>query len=131
MAEMQSAPAGAGPGQKLLTWVDNRFPLSKLYNEHMAEYYAPKNFNFWYVFGSLALLVLVMQILTGIFLTMHYKPDATQGFRLGRVHHARRAGRAGSSATCTRPAPPRSSSSVYLHMFRGLICTAPTASRAS
>ena len=52
-----------GVGQKLLTWVDNRFPLTKLYKEHMSEYYAPKNFNFWYVFGSLALLVLVMDLL--------------------------------------------------------------------
>ncbi|MFA9438714.1 cytochrome bc complex cytochrome b subunit [Uliginosibacterium sp. sgz301328] len=62
--------------QQLLGWVDARFPASKLYKEHMAEYYAPKNFNFWYFFGSLALLVLVMQIVTGIFLVMHYKPDA-------------------------------------------------------
>jgi ubiquinol-cytochrome c reductase cytochrome b subunit len=46
------------------------------YREHMSEYYAPKNFNFWYIFGSLALLVLVIQIVTGIFLVMHYKPDA-------------------------------------------------------
>src|ERR1700712_1063364 len=120
MAEMQTAPAGAGPGQKLLTWVDNRFPLSKLYNEHMAQYYAPKNFNFWYVFGSLALLVLVMQILTGIFLTMHYKPDAAKAFEsveyimrdvpwgwLVRYMHS-----TGASAFFIV---------VYLHMFRGLI----------
>jgi len=51
-----------------------------LWNEHLAEYYAPKNFNFWYYFGSLALFVLVLQILTGIFLTMHYKPDANLAF---------------------------------------------------
>ncbi|MGC3964799.1 MAG: cytochrome bc complex cytochrome b subunit [Rhodocyclaceae bacterium] len=63
--------------QQLLGWVDARFPATKLYKEHMAEYYAPKNFNFWYFFGSLALLVLVMQIVTGIFLVMHYKPDAS------------------------------------------------------
>ena len=55
------------------------------------KYYAPKNFNFWYFFGSLALLVLVIQIVTGIFLTMNYKPDAAEGVRVGRVHHARRA----------------------------------------
>jgi len=61
---------------KLLTWIDDRFPLTKVWNEHLAEYYTPKNFNFWYYFGSLAMLVLVMQILTGIWLTMHYKPDA-------------------------------------------------------
>ncbi len=61
-----------------------------MWNEHLSEYYAPKNFNFWYFFGSLALLVLVLQIVTGIFLTMNYKPDAELAFRLRRVHHARR-----------------------------------------
>src|SRR3989344_6900685 len=66
--------------QKLLTWIDDRFPLTKVWKEHLAEYYAPKNFNFWYYFGSLALLVLVMQIATGIFLTMHYKPDTGLAF---------------------------------------------------
>ena len=64
----------------LLGWLDARFPLLRLWNEHMAQYYAPKNFNFWYFFGSLALLVLVIQIVTGIFLTMHYKPDAELAF---------------------------------------------------
>jgi len=64
----------------LLGWVDARFPLSKMWNEHLAEYYAPRNFNFWYYFGSLALLVLVMQIITGIWLTMNYKPDALLAF---------------------------------------------------
>ena len=77
MAEFKEIAADAPGAQKLLNWVDNRFPLSKLYNEHLAEYYAPKNFNFWYFFGSLALLVLVIQIVTGIFLVMHYKPDAS------------------------------------------------------
>ena len=60
----------------VMEWVDARFPLTKMWKEHLSEYYAPKNFNFWYFFGSLALLVLVSQIVTGIFLTMHYKPDA-------------------------------------------------------
>jgi len=64
----------------LLGWIDARFPLSKMWNEHLAEYYAPRNFNFWYYFGSLALLVLVMQIITGIWLTMNYKPDALLAF---------------------------------------------------
>jgi ubiquinol-cytochrome c reductase cytochrome b subunit len=64
----------------VLGWIDARFPLSKMWNEHLAEYYAPKNFNFWYYFGSLALLVLVLQILTGIWLTMNYKPDAQLAF---------------------------------------------------
>ncbi|WP_274572668.1 cytochrome bc complex cytochrome b subunit [Neisseria leonii] len=59
----------------LLDWVDARFPLSKMMKEHVTEYYAPKNFNFWYFFGSLAMLVLVIQIVSGIFLTMNYKPD--------------------------------------------------------
>jgi len=111
-----NAPASA----KLLNWVDNRFPLSKLYNEHLAEYYAPKNFNFWYVFGGLSLLVLVIQIVTGIFLVMHYKPDAALAFAsveyimrdvpwgwLVRYMHS-----TGSSAFFVV---------VYLHMFRGLI----------
>src|SRR5512139_2395479 len=63
--------------QKLLGWVDARFPLTATYKAHLSEYYAPKNFNFWYFFGSLALLVLVLQIVTGIFLVMHYKPDGS------------------------------------------------------
>ncbi len=64
-------------GRSLLNWIDERFPLSSSLKSHVTEYYAPKNFNFWYFFGSLALLVLVMQIVTGIFLTMNYKPDAS------------------------------------------------------
>ena len=60
--------------------VDARFPLTTVWKEHLAEYYAPKNFNFWYYFGSLAMLVLVIQIVTGIFLTMNYKPDARFAF---------------------------------------------------
>ncbi|WP_298012278.1 cytochrome bc complex cytochrome b subunit [uncultured Castellaniella sp.] len=64
----------------LMGWVDRRFPLTKMFKEHMSEYYAPKNFNFWYFFGSLALLVLVIQVVTGIFLVMNYKPDARFAF---------------------------------------------------
>ncbi len=64
----------------LLGWIDDRFPLTKMWNEHMGQYYAPKNFNFWYIFGVLALVVLVIQIVSGIFLTMHYKPDAALAF---------------------------------------------------
>src|SRR5436190_14420220 len=120
MAEMQTAPAGAGAGQKFMTWVDNRFPATQLWNEHVGQYYAPKNFNVWYIFGSLAMLVLVMQILTGIFLTMHYKPDASVAFAsveyimrdvpwgwLVRYMHS-----TGASAFFVV---------VYLHMYRGLI----------
>ena len=120
MADFKTAPAGASAGEKLMTWVDNRFPATKLYKEHMSEYYAPKNFNWWYIFGSLALLVLVIQIVTGIFLTMHYKPDAAQAFAsveyimrdvpwgwLIRYMHS-----TGASAFFVV---------VYLHMYRGLI----------
>jgi ubiquinol-cytochrome c reductase cytochrome b subunit len=64
----------------MLGWIDDRFPLSSMWNDHLAKYYAPKNFNFWYFFGSLALLVLVIQIVSGIFLTMNYKPDAERAF---------------------------------------------------
>jgi len=63
-----------------LGWIDDRFPATKLWKDHLTEYYAPKNFNFCYYFSSLALLVLVNQLLTGIFLTMHYKPDAAQAW---------------------------------------------------
>src|SRR5260370_35237118 len=66
--------------QKLLNWIDDRFPLTVLWKSQVSEYYAPRNFNFWYFFGSLALFVLVMQIVTGIFLTMSYKADATKAF---------------------------------------------------
>jgi ubiquinol-cytochrome c reductase cytochrome b subunit len=111
---------GAGPFNGVLTWVDQRFPLVSLWRDHLAEYYAPKNFNFWYYFGSLAMLVLVLQIVTGIFLTMHYKPDAAQAFAsveyimrdvpggwLIRYMHS-----TGASAFFI---------AVYLHMFRGLL----------
>ena len=62
------------------SWIDQRFPLSKVINEHLAEYYTPRNFNFWYFFGGLAVVMLIMQLVTGIFLTMHYKPDAEYAF---------------------------------------------------
>jgi len=66
--------------RKALGWIDDRFPLTKLWDDQWNKYYAPKNFNFWYFFGSIALLILVMQIVTGIFLVMHYKPDANNAF---------------------------------------------------
>jgi len=111
-------------GQKvdaLMGWVDDRFPLTKMWQEHLSEYYAPKNFNFWYFFGSLALMVLVIQILSGIFLAMFYKPDTALAFQsvemsimrdvewgwLIRYLHS-----TGASAFFIV---------VYLHMFRGLI----------
>ncbi len=106
--------------KSLMSWVDDRFPATKMWNEHLAEYYAPKNFNFWYFFGSLALLVLVIQIVSGIFLTMHYKPDGAMAFAsveyimrdvpygwLIRYIHS-----TGATAFFVV---------VYLHMFRGLM----------
>jgi ubiquinol-cytochrome c reductase cytochrome b subunit len=120
MAEFHEISPNAPAAEKLLNWVDNRFPASKLFKEHMSEYYAPKNFNFWYIFGSLSLLVLVIQIVTGIFLVMHYKPDAMLAFAsveyimrdvpwgwLIRYMHS-----TGASAFFVV---------VYLHMFRGLM----------
>ncbi|HPV32256.1 MAG TPA: cytochrome bc complex cytochrome b subunit [Methylotenera sp.] len=105
---------------ELLGWVDARFPLTSNIKAHLTEYYAPKNFNFWYFFGSLALLVLVLQIVTGIFLTMHYKPEALMAFAsveyimrdvpwgwLIRYMHS-----TGASLFFVV---------IYLHMFRGLL----------
>jgi len=115
---------GAGPLNApisgVLTWVDQRFPLMSLWRDHLSQYYAPKNFNFWYFFGSLAMLVLVIQIVTGIFLVMHYKPSAAEAFAsveyimrdvpggwFIRYMHS-----TGASAFFVV---------VYLHMFRGLM----------
>ncbi len=103
-----------------LGWIEQRFPLLELWNEHMAQYYAPKNFNFWYYFGSLAILVLVIQLLTGIFLTMNYKPDA--GLAFGSVEYIMRDVNWG---WLIRYMHSTGASAffivVYLHMFRGLI----------
>ena len=110
----------ASKQNKLINWIDERFPLSSNIKTHLTEYYAPKNFNFWYFFGSLALLVLVIQIVTGIFLTMNYKPEASLAFasveyimrdvswgRIIRYMHS-----TGASMFFVV---------VYLHMFRGLM----------
>jgi ubiquinol-cytochrome c reductase cytochrome b subunit len=81
MAVLNKPPVtGAGPLNGLLTWFDQRFPLMTLWKSQLTEYYAPKNFNVWYFFGSLAALVLVIQIVSGIFLTMNYKPSAEHAF---------------------------------------------------
>jgi len=121
MAEFKEIPSNAPTSAKVTNWFENRFPTAfDAYRVHLAEYYAPKNFNFWYFFGSLALLVLVIQIVTGIFLVMHYKPDAALAFAsveyimrdvpwgwLIRYMHS-----TGASAFFVV---------VYLHMYRGLI----------
>ncbi|MCC5794910.1 MAG: cytochrome bc complex cytochrome b subunit [Chromatiales bacterium] len=75
-----SSTSGENTGGGLIGWIDARFPLTKLMKEHITEYYAPRNFNFWYVFGVLALVVLVIQLVTGIFLTMYYQPSAEEAF---------------------------------------------------
>jgi len=75
-ANIEKKDAGGG----FIGWIDERFPLSKMVQEHLTQYYAPKNFNIWYYFGALSLLVLVIQIVTGIFLTMNYKPDGELAF---------------------------------------------------
>jgi ubiquinol-cytochrome c reductase cytochrome b subunit len=106
--------------KNLVGWIDARFPLSSTVKAHITEYYAPKNFNFWYFFGALATLILVIQILTGIFLTMNYKPEASLAFasveyimrdvswgRLIRYMHS-----TGASMFFVV---------IYLHMFRGLM----------
>jgi ubiquinol-cytochrome c reductase cytochrome b subunit len=64
----------------VMKWIDDRFPWSETMKYHITEYYASKNFNFWYVFGVLAMVVLVIQLVTGIFLTMNYKPAAVEAF---------------------------------------------------
>jgi len=104
----------------LLGWIDARFPLSSMWYDHLARYYAPKNFNFLYYFGSLALLVLVMQIFTGIWLTMNYKPDA--GLAFNSVEYIMRDVNWG---WLIRYMHSTGASMffivVYLHMFRGLV----------
>lgn len=119
---MAAAPesADSSKGGRFIGWIDQRFPLTKLWKEQVAEYYAPKNFNFWYYFGSLAMLILVMQLITGIFLTMNYKPSSAEAFAsveyimrdvswgwLIRYMHS-----TGASAFFIV---------VYLHMFRALL----------
>jgi len=68
------------PQGGFMKWIDDRFPFTETMKYHATEYYASKNFNFWYVFGVLAFVVLFIQLFTGIFLTMNYKPDAAQAF---------------------------------------------------
>ena len=102
-------------------WFNERTPgLIPAYKKHMSEYYAPKNFNFFYYFGALALLVLVNQIVTGIFLTMHFKPSAAEAF--ASVEYIMRDVPGGN---IIRYMHSTGASlffiTVYFHMFRGLI----------
>lgn len=120
MAEFHEISPNAAAGEKLLNWIDNRFPLSQLFKEHMSEYYAPKNFNVWYVFGVLSLLVLVIQLLSGIFLAMHYKPDAALAF--GSVEYIMRDVPWGWLIRYMHSTGASAFFAVlYLHMYRGLI----------
>ena len=68
------------PQGGLMKWIDDRFPLTETMEQHVTKYYASKNFNWWYVFGVLAFVVLAIQLITGIFLTMNYKPAAADAF---------------------------------------------------
>src|SRR5471032_657504 len=115
---MAAAPESGASTKGLIGWIDRRFPLTVLWRTQVAEYYAPKNFNFWYYFGSLAMLVLVIQIVSGIFLTMNYKPDASLAF--GSVEYIMRDVPGG---WIIRYIHTTGASFffvvVYLHMFRG------------
>ena len=106
--------------EAMIGWIDARFPLTSNWRAHLSEYYAPKNFNFWYYFGSLAMLVLVNQLLTGIFLTMNYKPDASMAF--ASVEYIMRDVNYG---WIIRYMHSTGASMffvvVYLHMFRGMM----------
>ena len=105
---------------KFMTWVDERFPATKVWEEHVSKYYAPKNLNFWYFFGSLAMVVMVLQILTGIFLTMHYKPDSSLAF--ASVEYIMRDVPGGGFIRYLHSVGASVLFIVvYLHMFRGLL----------
>jgi len=123
MADPNAATATVrSPGRlaRFGAWIDDRFPMSALWKEHMSGYMAPKNFNFWYYFGSIALFVLALQIVTGIFLTMSYKPSATEAF--GSVEYIMRDVEWG---WLIRYMHSTGASAffivVYLHMFRALL----------
>lgn len=104
----------------LWTWVDARLPVQRAWDTHMGKYYAPKNFNFWYFFGILSLLVLVNQLLTGIWLTMHYAPTAAGAF--ASVEYIMRDVPYGSIIRYLHSTGASAFFIViYLHMFRGLM----------
>ena len=121
MAAAEKRPVtGFGPLNCVVGWVDERFPLIKLWEEQWGKYIAPKNFNFWYYFGAMSMLVLVIQIVSGIFLTMNYKPDAALAF--GSVEYIMRDVPGG---WLIRYIHSTGASMffivVYLHMFRALL----------
>src|SRR3989338_8869293 len=105
---------------RFMQWIDKRYPLTEFWQKHLSEYYAPKNFNFWYFFGSFSLLVFVMQIATGIWLVMEYTPTANDSF--ASVQHIMREVRYG---WLLRFMHTTGASAffvvVYLHMYRGLM----------
>ena len=121
MAEFKEISPNAPAGAKVMNWFENRLPSAfYIYKRDMAEYFAPKNFNWWYIFGSLAMLVLVIQIVTGIFLVMHYKPDAR--FAFASVEYIMRDVPAGWWIRYTHSTGASAFFVVvYLHMFRGLL----------
>ena len=104
----------------LMEWIDKRYPWTDFWEKHLSKYYAPKNFNFWYLFGSFSLLVFVMQILSGIWLVMEYTPTGEGSF--ASVQHIMREVRYG---WLLRFMHTTGASAffvvVYLHMYRGLI----------
>ncbi|HIF19012.1 MAG TPA: cytochrome bc complex cytochrome b subunit [Gammaproteobacteria bacterium] len=104
----------------ILKWVDDRFPLSSLIKDHATEYYASKNFNIWYIFGVLSMVVLIIMLMTGFFLTMNYKPSTEDAFN--SVEYIMRSVEWG---WLIRYMHSTGSSFffivVYLHMFRGML----------
>lgn len=106
--------------KNLKNWINARFPLSEFFRKHLTHYYAPRNFNFWYFFGSFSLLVLANQIITGIWLAMDYTPTAGEAF--ASVQHIMRDAHYG---WLIRLLHSTGASAffvvVYLHMYRGLI----------
>lgn len=105
---------------RFMEWIDERFPATKVWEEHVSKYYTPKNFNFWYYFGSLLLLVMVLQIVTGIVLTMHYKPDSSLAF--ASVEYIMRDVPAGWFIRYLHSVGASMLFlAVYLHMFRAML----------
>ena len=103
-----------------MSWIDERFPVTKVWREHFGEYYAPKNFNFLYYFGAILTVILVLQIVTGIILTMHYKPDVASAF--ASVEYIMRDVPAGWFVRYLHSVGASMIFiALYIHMFRGLM----------